>query len=211
VDQSVKAMLEPGQKHEHVEFWIPTRCRLEIRTIGLPAPRLRPVEKVPVFSWARKEEVDLWLELADARKAGDALRIPLAPDLDSNRWAPSGIAELGMHWRGRRAAREMASETDGCFSRARGWRGAARPNLHLTFCQSLAMTARVLWPEDFGSFTGTMRTRLPMRSARSSRRRFLFIRKWSFDLAEFGAYREHRETAFDSGETLPEDRIDSTE
>jgi hypothetical protein len=31
------------------------------------------------------------------------------------------------------------------------------------------------------------------------------------DLAEFGAYREHSETAFDSGETLPEDRIDSTE
>jgi hypothetical protein len=95
VDQSVKAMLQPGQLHEQVEFWIPSLQRRDIRTIALPTPRLRPVEEVPVFPWAREQEVDLWLKLADAQKAGDAQRIPRAPDVDSNRWAPSGMAGLG--------------------------------------------------------------------------------------------------------------------
>jgi hypothetical protein len=95
VDQSVKATLRPGQLREQVEFWIPSVQRRNIRTIALPAPRLRPVEEMPVFGWAREEEVDLWLKLADARKAGDALRIPGTPNIDCNRWAPSGIEELG--------------------------------------------------------------------------------------------------------------------
>ena len=95
VDQSVKAMLEPGQRHEQVEFWIPSLHRREIRAIALPAPRLRPVKEVPVFKWARAEEVDLWLQLVETWKAGDATRIPQPADVDSNRWAPSGIAELG--------------------------------------------------------------------------------------------------------------------
>lgn len=95
VDQSVKTMLDPGQRHEQVEFWIPSARRRDIRAIDLPAPRLRPVDEVPLFAWAREEEVDLWLELTDAWKAGDAMRIPRAPDVDSNRWAPSGMAELG--------------------------------------------------------------------------------------------------------------------
>jgi hypothetical protein len=52
------------------------------------------VDAVPVFSWAREEEVDLWLQLVDARKHGDTVKIPQAPDIDSTRWAPSGMAEL---------------------------------------------------------------------------------------------------------------------
>lgn len=95
VDQSVKATLQPSQLYKQVEFWIPSLHRRDIRTIALPVPHLRPVEEIPVFPWARGEEVDLWLELADARKSGDALRIPRAPDVDSNRWAPSGMEELG--------------------------------------------------------------------------------------------------------------------
>ena len=95
VDQSLKATLEPGQLHEQTEFWVPTTHKRDIRSIGLPAPRLRHVAQVPLFAWAREEEVDLWLRVADARTAGDALSIPRAPDLDNNQWAPSGIAELG--------------------------------------------------------------------------------------------------------------------
>jgi hypothetical protein len=94
VDQSVKATLSPGQRHEQVEFWIPSLNRLDIRTIDLPAPRLRPAADIPVFTWAREEEVRLWLQLVDARKAGDPRMIPLAPDIDSNQWAATGIAGL---------------------------------------------------------------------------------------------------------------------
>lgn len=95
VDQSVKAALAPGQHHEQIEFWIPSLHRMDIRAIRLPTPRLRPFDEVPVFSWAREQEVNLWLQLADGWKSGDALKIPPAPDVDNNRWAPSAIAELG--------------------------------------------------------------------------------------------------------------------
>ncbi|HEY2468991.1 MAG TPA: DUF5107 domain-containing protein [Terracidiphilus sp.] len=95
VDQSLKATLQPGRRHEQVEFWIPSQRQREIHSIVLPTPRLRPLDEVPLFSWARQEEFALWLQIVDAWKVGDALRIPLAPDIDSNRWAPSGMAELG--------------------------------------------------------------------------------------------------------------------
>lgn len=102
VDQSRKAMLGPGQRHEQVEFWIPSLQRQDIRTLSAPSPRLRPVEEMPQFGWARQEEADLWLTLVEAWRSGDAMKIPQAPELDSNRWAPSGMAELGgaLEWAG---------------------------------------------------------------------------------------------------------------
>jgi hypothetical protein len=95
IDQSVKDVLEPGQLRHHVEFWIPSGARRNIREISLPRPTLRSLDAVPRFGWARKEEVDLWLQLASAHKAGDRSRIPENPDTDSNCWAISGIADLG--------------------------------------------------------------------------------------------------------------------
>lgn len=95
VDQSLKSALHPGQMHEQVEFWIPSVHRLDIRSIAVPAPPLRPVAEIPVFGWAREQEVALWLELANAWNTGDGLKIPPAPGLDSNQWAPSGMPELG--------------------------------------------------------------------------------------------------------------------
>jgi hypothetical protein len=120
VDQSVKATLLPGQRHEQVEFWIPSLHRRNIRSIVLPAPQLRPVEEVPVFAWAREEEVDLWLQLEDAWKVGDARRIPRAPDVDSNRWAPSGISQLGnaLAWA---ASCTAASERDRWLFQEGAW------------------------------------------------------------------------------------------
>jgi hypothetical protein len=95
VDQSVKDMLQPGQLHHHVEFWIPSSTRRDIRKISLPSPSVRPVDAVPLFSWPRNEEVVSWLNLIDAWKSGDANEIPQAPDVDNNGWAISGMAELG--------------------------------------------------------------------------------------------------------------------
>lgn len=95
VDQSVKAMLQPLQRHEQVEFWLPSLRRLDIHAVALPLCRLRPVEEISLFSWASKEKINLWLRLLDAHRTGDALRVPQVPDADSNSWAPSGILELG--------------------------------------------------------------------------------------------------------------------
>lgn len=95
VDQSLKDLLQPGQRRHHVEFWIPASTPRDIRKISLPSPSLRPVDDVPLFSWARNEEVVCWLKLIDARRSGDANKIPEAPDVDNNGWAISGMAELG--------------------------------------------------------------------------------------------------------------------
>jgi hypothetical protein len=95
IDQSVKDVLEPGQLRHHVEFWIPSGEPRNIRQISLPRPTLRTLDGVPRFGWARNEDVSLWLQLASVHKAGDSSRIPESPDIDSNCWAISGMADLG--------------------------------------------------------------------------------------------------------------------
>ena len=95
VDQSLKDMLQPGQLRHHVEFWIPSATPRDIRKISLPHPSMRPVDEVPLFSWARDEEVIYWLNLIALQKSGDACKIPEAPDIDNNSWAISGMADLG--------------------------------------------------------------------------------------------------------------------
>jgi hypothetical protein len=94
IDQSVKGALEPGELRYHIEFWIPSDTRRDIRKIPLPDPPMRPVDEVPLFSWAREADVSYWLSLISVQKSGDT-KIPRAPDLNSNNWAISGIAELG--------------------------------------------------------------------------------------------------------------------
>jgi len=95
IDQSLKDVLEPGELRHHVEFWIPCDTRRDLREISLPSPQMRPLHEVPLFSWARNEEVRDWLQLVAAHESGDTRQIPKALDLDCNRWAVSGIAELG--------------------------------------------------------------------------------------------------------------------
>ena len=95
VDQSHKTTLQPQQMHLQLEFWIPTLRRLDIRAIAVPEPQLRPVDDIPLFSWADRDGVDLWLQLVSAHKANDVARLPSGPDVDCNRWAPSGIPDLG--------------------------------------------------------------------------------------------------------------------
>ena len=95
VDQSVKDVLQPGQLRHHVEFWIPSATACDIREISLPHPELRAVDKVPLFDWATSDEVRFWLSLTSARNSGLVNQIPTAPGADSNRWALSGITDLG--------------------------------------------------------------------------------------------------------------------
>jgi hypothetical protein len=88
-------VLQPGQRRYHIEFWIPSGTPRDIRNITLPQRRLRPVDQVPVFGWARSEDVNCWLSLISAQKSADISQIPSAPDADNNLWAVSGIFELG--------------------------------------------------------------------------------------------------------------------
>lgn len=94
VDQSIKNELLPGQEHWHLEYWIPTDEPLDIYRIPLPQPRLLPLERIPRFDYAREREVRLWQQLVSVYRANAEEELPDPPDLDDNRWAPSGMEEL---------------------------------------------------------------------------------------------------------------------
>ena len=108
VDQSVKDILQPGQRRHHVEFWIPSDVPLDIRNITLPHPSIRALDEVPIFGWARSEEVSCWSSLIAAHKSGDPRQIASAPAIDDNCWAISGMAELGeaLSWAADRTERD---------------------------------------------------------------------------------------------------------
>ncbi len=107
VDQSVKEYLQPGQRRHHVEFWIPSATALDIETIRLPSPQLQPIEKIPRFGWAREQEVSMWEQVSRAFQNRQTADLPSPPSLDDNRWAVSGMSELG------EALRWAASQIDG--------------------------------------------------------------------------------------------------
>ncbi len=91
-DQSVKAELQPNEKKWHIEYWIPADNPLDIYMLKTPAISLRAVSEVPLFEWARKEEVDVWIALANAYASKSAL--PQPPAIEQNCWAPSGMEKL---------------------------------------------------------------------------------------------------------------------
>jgi len=91
-DQSIKLEMKPGETRWHTEYWIPTDKRLNIREIKLPGNKLRPVDSIPLFSWAREKDVKIWNDLVEA--SGSSGKLPEAPAIDQNLWAPSGMEDL---------------------------------------------------------------------------------------------------------------------
>jgi len=91
-DQSIKLEMQPGQKRWHVEYWVPTDRELNIYSLKLPNNNIRPVEQVPLFGWARKKEVEVWLLLLNSEKK--KITPPAPPAIDQMNWAPSGMEEL---------------------------------------------------------------------------------------------------------------------
>jgi hypothetical protein len=91
-DQSIKLELQPKQTRWHVEYWIPTDKALDIYALRAPAQTLRPLSQVPLFGWARPEEVTIWNELQKAYTAKG--KLPNPPSVDQSRWAPSGMEHL---------------------------------------------------------------------------------------------------------------------
>lgn len=51
-----------------------------------------PIDRIPLFDWARKNESSIWIALADAYKNKSTL--PAAPYPEDGQWAPSGMEDL---------------------------------------------------------------------------------------------------------------------
>jgi len=150
VDQSVKSVLQPGQLRHHIEFWIPSATRRDIREIPLPQPALRAVDQVPLFDWATSDDVVFWLNVIATCKSGSINQIPIAPGVDSNRWASSGMSDLGdaLSWA---AASTQGSERDrwlfqcGAWLAARGETGSALEALAQSHDDRARALAGRLW------------------------------------------------------------------
>ena len=91
-DQSIKLELKPNQSGWHTEYWIPTDRALDIYDLKVPAISLRPLNDVPLFGWARSEEVAVWEKLLNAFNKKS--KLPSPPEVNQNRWAPSGFENL---------------------------------------------------------------------------------------------------------------------
>jgi hypothetical protein len=91
-DQSIKLELSPKQTRWHTEFWIPSDQALDIYKLKVPHISLRPVKNIPLFEWARANDVDVWLALSSAFYHKTPL--PAPPNADLNNWPPSGMEKL---------------------------------------------------------------------------------------------------------------------
>ena len=91
-DQSTKLELGPQQTRSHVEFWIPSDKPLDIHALTIPQVDLRSVRDVPLFDWARQDEVTVWRDLVRAYESTG--RLPQPPEIDRCLWPPSGMEEL---------------------------------------------------------------------------------------------------------------------
>ncbi len=103
-DQATKLELPPLETRWHVEFWIPSDKALNIHALATPDVKLRPLGDVPLFDWARAEEVQVWQDLVRAHHQNGTP--PRPPDIDQCLWAPSGMDDLD-------AAFEWAVENTG--------------------------------------------------------------------------------------------------
>jgi len=91
-DQSIKLEMQSKQTKWHVEYWIPTDKELDIYSLKVPSIILRPTNQIPVFEWARENEVKVWKELLNAYQT--KTKLPEPPSIDQNCWAPSGMENL---------------------------------------------------------------------------------------------------------------------
>jgi len=91
-DQSIKLELHAKESRSHVEYWIPADKELDIHQLKVPAELLRPIKEVPLFEWARPDEVNVWEALVHAYAS--KLNIPQFPEIGLNLWPPSGMENL---------------------------------------------------------------------------------------------------------------------
>jgi hypothetical protein len=92
-DQSIKLEMHAGETRWHVEYWYPTDRRLDLYTLKLPEPHLRSTKEIPLFSWARKEDIKNWVMLLNSYQSKKIMNLR-APDIYQFNWAPSGMENL---------------------------------------------------------------------------------------------------------------------
>ena len=88
-DQSIKLTMQPNETRSHVEYWIPSDKELDIYQIPLPKTSLRPLDQVPLFQWARQQEVGVWEDLV---QAAQGTKLPGAADRRTT--GPSGMENM---------------------------------------------------------------------------------------------------------------------
>ncbi len=93
-DQSLKNELDLGEKHAHIEFWLPAENGLDIKALKIQDLFLRPLSAVTLFPFARKEEVMVWNKLIESFENQDITQAPDPPAIKDFRWAPSGVVNL---------------------------------------------------------------------------------------------------------------------
>lgn len=91
--QAIKLTMNPDEYKHHVEYWIPADKDLDIYSHPVPSVRLRPVDSLPLFGWARNQEVDAWLGLLKAYNTKEP--VPDVPGVTQYCWPPSGMEDLG--------------------------------------------------------------------------------------------------------------------
>ncbi len=91
-DQSVKLQMKPKETRWHVEYWFPSGQPMDIFRLKVPPVKLRPLNEVPLFEWARPVETEPWTRLQQAFR--DTGMVPDPPSPESNCWAPSGMENL---------------------------------------------------------------------------------------------------------------------
>ena len=91
-DQSMKLELKPNETRWHTEYWIPTDKPLSLYALKVPHLSLRDLKDIPLFKWARAEEVQVWLKLQKAHAQKGS--VPPAPEIYERLWAPSGMESL---------------------------------------------------------------------------------------------------------------------
>lgn len=98
-DQSIKKQLNPGEMHQHIEFWMPSPTPISIEQIAIPEVALRPLSSVTLFPFSREREVLIWNTVLDAYHSRDISRIPAPPAMEEACWAPSGLPQLSAAFR----------------------------------------------------------------------------------------------------------------
>ena len=92
-DQSIKLEMQPKQTRWHAEYWFPTDKELNIYDLKVPVLNLRSTKEIPLFSWARKEDVKDWQALINIYTSKKIMNWA-APDIFSSTWPPSGMENL---------------------------------------------------------------------------------------------------------------------
>lgn len=92
-DQSIKLEMQPGETRWHTEYWFPTDKELNIYDSKVPRIDLRSTKEIPLFGWARKEEVKDWEMLVNVYKSKKITNLA-APDIYKCAWPPSGMENL---------------------------------------------------------------------------------------------------------------------